>query len=100
MIRGPTQKHCATKNVAEMTCSKLFQPTVGRMAADFDMVEWNKQFPASDAEAERMVQKQLKEEKHRITEFTVAGNNCLAAICVAMVSLVVIAFKNSSFKSA
>jgi hypothetical protein len=59
-----------------------------------DMVEWNKQFSASDAEAEPMVQKQLKGEKHRITEFTVAGTICRAAICVAMVSLVVIAFKN------
>jgi hypothetical protein len=29
-----------------------------------DIVKWNKQFPASDAEAERVVQKQLKEEKH------------------------------------
>jgi hypothetical protein len=64
------------------------------MASRSTWSKWNKQFPARDAEAERMVQKQLKEEKHRITEFTVAGNICLASICVAMVSLVVIAFKN------
>ena len=59
-----------------------------------DIDEWNPKFEKSQAELERGLSKLAKEEKYRLREFTVAGNLCLLAISVAMVSLVVIAFMN------
>jgi len=56
--------------------------------------EWNPKFQKLQADLEKELAKLRREEKHRLREFTVAGNVCLVAIGVAMMSLVVIAFMN------
>jgi hypothetical protein len=59
-----------------------------------DINKWKADFAKTDDELQLSIDKRIKEEKHRVTEFVVAGNLCLISICIAMVSLVVLAWLN------
>jgi hypothetical protein len=63
-------------------------------AKQINIDEWNEEFRTSDPDLEKAIQKLEKEEKLHLKEIAVAGNTCLVSIFVAMVALVVIAFKN------
>ena len=63
-------------------------------AKQINIDEWNEEFRTSDPDREKAIQKLEKEEKLHLKEIAVAGNTCLVAGFVAMVALVVIAFKN------
>jgi hypothetical protein len=56
--------------------------------------EWNPQFQTMQAGLEKKLAKLARQEKLHLKEIAVAGNSCLVSIFLAMVALVVIAFKN------